>query len=134
VLIAAGHEVISTDLIDRGFGQGDIDFLTESKPRAKCVITNPPFKLDDDFALHALAIGVKKTALLCRLTWLEGADRMERLFSLGKLARVWVFAQRQTLWYGDDDYPETDGGMTAYAWFVFESDHDGPPTLGWLGG
>lgn len=132
VLTEAGHEVISTDLIDRGYGEGGVDFLEEAKKRANCVVTNPPFKLDDDFALHAMEIGVRKVALLCRLTWLEGSERHARLFNLGKLARVWVFSARQTLWYGDDQFPETDGGMTAYAWFIFERDHRGPPTLGWL--
>ena len=54
------------------------------------------------------------------------------MLNFGTLARVWVFAARQTLWFGDDAFPETDGGMTAYAWFVFDSDHVGAPSLGWL--
>ncbi len=132
VLVAAGYEVISTDLMDRGYGESEVDFLEQTKKRCGCIITNPPFVLDDDFALHALKLGVRKFALLCRLAWLEGVERYETLFALGKLARVWVFAARQTLWFGDDEFPETDGGMTAYAWFVFEHGHDGSPTLGWL--
>ena len=132
VLIDAGHTVISTDLVDRGYGEGGVDFLAEQTLRAGDLVTNPPYELADDFALHALALGVRKMALLCRLAWLEGQDRYDRLFSQRKLARVWVFSPRQTLWRGDDEAAEDDGGMTAYAWFVFEREHSGAAKLGWL--
>jgi ParB-like chromosome segregation protein Spo0J len=136
VLLDAGYDVISTDLIDRGFGEGGVDFLKQTAKRCGCIITNPPFKDDDAFALQAIALKVRKFALLCRLTWLEGGERYRKLFSYGMLARVWVFCDRQTLWFGDDAFPETDGGMTAYAWFVFETDRDrkAPVALGWLHG
>jgi ParB-like chromosome segregation protein Spo0J len=132
VLIDAGHDVISTDLIDRGFGEGGVNFLEQTEKRADAAITNPPFALDDDFALHAIELGIRKFALLARLTWLEGVERHKRLFSQYKLARVWVFSARQTLWRGDDEAAEDDGGQTAYAWFVFELDHNGPWTGDWL--
>lgn len=131
VLLDAGHTVISTDLIDRGYGTGGVDFLGSTVLGVTDLITNPPYRLADKFALHALKLGVRKMALLCRLAWLEGQERYERLYSQQKLARIWVFSQRQTLWRGDE-CSEDDGGMTAYAWFVFERDHGGAPTLGWL--
>ena len=130
VLEASGHRVISSDLMDRDYGER-ADFLAAAELCVPDLITNPPYDLADEFALHALALGVRKMALLCRLAWLEGQDRYERLYSQEKLARVWVFSPRQTLWRGDDD-TEDDGGMTAYAWFVFEQDHVGLATLGWL--
>src|SRR5690606_27282083 len=40
VLVAAGYEVVSTDLIQRGYGAGDVDFLRERTPRAKHIVTN----------------------------------------------------------------------------------------------
>src|SRR5882757_893058 len=43
VLTDAGHFVISTDLIDRGYGDGGVDFLSETAPRAKHIVTNPPY-------------------------------------------------------------------------------------------
>ena len=132
VLEADGYTVISTDLVDRGFGEGGVDFLAEQALRADDLITNPPYDRADEFALHALKLGVHKMALLCRLAWLEGTDRYSRLFSHKQLARVWVFSARQTLWRGDDAAAESDGGMTAYAWFVFERDHNGPWIGDWL--
>jgi hypothetical protein len=58
VLTAAGYAVIGTDLINRGYGTGGIDFLAEIKPRGKHIITNPPYGrgLADAFILHALAL------------------------------------------------------------------------------
>ncbi len=43
VLQAANHEVISTDLVDRGFGRGGVNFLKTDKPLGKHIITNPPY-------------------------------------------------------------------------------------------
>ncbi len=58
VLAAAGHRVVSTDLIDRGFGIGGINFLTEPINRARHIVTNPPYGggLADKFILHALRL------------------------------------------------------------------------------
>lgn len=43
VLEAAGYQVVSTDLIDRGYGAGGNNFLKSDKPLAKNIITNPPY-------------------------------------------------------------------------------------------
>lgn len=43
VLEKAGYSVISTDLIDRGFGRGGYDFLKSTTPLARNIITNPPY-------------------------------------------------------------------------------------------
>ena len=43
VLLAAGYNVVSTDLIDRGYGIGGRDFLKSDRPLAKHIITNPPY-------------------------------------------------------------------------------------------
>jgi hypothetical protein len=83
---------------------------------------------------HALDLGVRKVAVLHQLAWLEGEDRYSALFSRRRLARIWAFSPRQTMWPGDDAHPESDGGMTAYGWFVFERDHHGPYTGDWLPG
>jgi len=50
------YHVVATDLIDRGFGIGGIDFLKEDRPRARNIITNPPYGsgLADAFVEHAL--------------------------------------------------------------------------------
>jgi hypothetical protein len=132
VLEAHGYKVISTDLHERGCGEAGVDFLKATKLLAPDIVTNAPNSLAQEFAIHALDLGVRKLALLQPLTWLAGAERYRLLWSRGKLARVWAFSPRLTLWRGDDEYAQNDGGMTDYAWFVFEREHAGAPQLDWL--
>ncbi len=132
VLIDAGYKVVSTDLVDRGYGIPKRDFLLERNLLAPSVITNPPFKLADEFALFALGLGAEKVALLCRLAWLEGGKRHKELWSRRPPARIWVFCRRQTLWRGDDPNAKDQGGAIAFAWFVWDVGHTGSPALGWL--
>src|SRR4051812_35539618 len=49
VLIEHGRTVISSDLVDRGYGPGNIDFPLEWQPRAPNIVTNPPYKLALEF-------------------------------------------------------------------------------------
>ncbi len=128
------RKVLSTDLVDHGYGRAGVDFLSERRlPEPHCdIVTNPPFRLADEFALHALALGARKVALLGRTAWLEGAARYRRLWSVHPPSRIWQFCKRQTLWRGDRESPGK-GGTTAYAWFVWDRSHAmGGTQLGWL--
>ena len=51
-----GIDVYSSDLIDRNYGTGGIDFLKEEKmPNGyENILTNPPYKYAADFVQHAL--------------------------------------------------------------------------------
>lgn len=40
----AGYNVLSTDLINRGYGEGEVDFLKCNEPWFGSIITNPPYK------------------------------------------------------------------------------------------
>lgn len=132
VLEAAGHDVLSTDLVDRGYGEGGRDFLMEQAPTDRAILTNPPFALADSFALHALRLGAPMVCLFMRLAWLEGIARAEALWRPHPPARVWVFSARQTLWRGDDPDARDKGGAVAFAWFVWKAGRTGAPALGWL--
>lgn len=130
-LVAAGYEVVSTDLVDRGFGVSPVDFLMETRARAPNIVTNPPFKYAEAFADNALGLTTGKVALLARLAWLEG-KRRRIMFETTPLARVWVFSGRLTMVRGGDQSLAGGGSMVAFAWFVWEHGHSGPPTLGWV--
>lgn len=132
VLEAAGLEVIATDLVDRGWGTAGVDFLLDHRTRAPSIVTNPPFKLAEPFIRHALARADAKVAMLARLAFLEGTARRQ-MFETTPLARVWVFSGRLKIWRsGEAPTSGRTGGMIAFAWFVWEHAHSGPPTLGWL--
>lgn len=128
-LADAGYDVVSSDLVDRGFGETGIDFLMEWQSRAPNIVTNPPFKLSVPFVQKSLALTTRKVAMLLKVAFLEGQER-GTMFSESPLARVWVFSQRLS-------FPKTgrtlDGsGMMAFAWFVWDHAHKGRPQLGWL--
>jgi hypothetical protein len=131
VLWESGHAVISTDLMDRGYGESRVDFLMERRLLAPEIITNPPFKLAEQFARHALDLGAEKLAMLLRLAWLEGTER-QRLFESTPLARVHVASRRLSMARGGTDVGKGGGSMIAFAWFVWERSHEGAPNLGWF--
>ena len=56
VLKADGKQVVSTDLIDRGYGEGVVDFLNTGRPLAYAIVTNPPFNLVDEIINHAFCL------------------------------------------------------------------------------
>lgn len=132
VLQAAGHDVCSTDLIERGYGTSGVDFLATTALLAPAIVTNPPYKLAEAFVHHALDMRAEKVAMLLRLAWLEGEGRRKRVFDVRPPVRVWVLSARPTLWHGTDPNARDTGGATSYAWFVWEHGPVSPTTVGWL--
>jgi hypothetical protein len=130
VLESHGHLVISSDLVDRGYGEGRVDFLLEWEPRAANVITNPPYKLANKFADHATHLVTGKVALLCRLVWLTG-QRRRRLFE-ARLSRLWVFSRRLPLMHRDGWEGRRSTSAIDFAWFVFDPTHAGPVNVGFV--
>ena len=128
VLINHGYDVESTDLVDRGFGQANIDFLMELKPREN-IITNPPYgRLLMQFVRQCQHLSNNKIALLLKLTFLEGQER-KLFFKTYPPVRVHVFSKRLSLMKNGDSY---DGGMMALAWFVWEKGNKDKPVVSWL--
>lgn len=129
VLMAAGHTVYASDLIDYGVGLAGLNFLAAraAPPGCECIITNPPFKDAEAFVAKALEL-VPRVAMLLRLAFLE-AERKSGILDDGRLARVHVFKNRLPMlhrhgWTG----PRSTGAM-AFAWFVFDATHSGPASL-----
>lgn len=130
VLEAAGHRVHSSDLNDHGYGQEHrLDFLMAGQKPNADIVTNPPLGLAEEFARHALALKTRKTALLLKLVFLEGVRRT-RWLEKSPLKKVWVFRRRLSFARGGK--PQRNRGMIAFAWFVWERGHEGPPEIGWL--
>jgi hypothetical protein len=131
VLIEHGYQVISTDLIDRGYGTPNVDFTLDYQTRADNVITNPPFKHAQQFVEHALSRTTGKVAILARLAWLEGSAR-KVFFESTPLRAVYVFSKRLPLWRGRAATAADSGGMIAFAWYVWQHGFKGSPFLRWL--
>lgn len=127
LLLATGYRVISTDLAERGFGFGRIDFLMERKPLASTIVTNPPFKLANAFVRHGLDIGVKHQFILAPLTYLSGDGRSDIIE--GPLARVHVFRNRLPMMHRDGWDGKKNTSQMSFAWFEFDADHTGAATI-----
>ncbi len=129
VIETACKHVISSDLFDRGYGDGGIDFL-EADRQCDNIITNPPYNCAEAFVRCGTQKSRRKFALLLRLAFLEGANRANTIFSAVPPARVWVFSERITF------YPKNvevkGSGTTAYAWFVWDKDATGATELKWF--
>lgn len=127
VLIENGYNVISSDLVNRGYGESRIDFLMETK-KVPNIITNPPYKNAIEFAEHAMWLAQKKVALLLKLNFLEGVNR-KRFFESFPPKTVHVFSNRQSLRKNGKFYKS---GMMALAWFVWEKNNKQPPIINWI--
>jgi len=131
VLRAAGHDVIAHDLIDYGVpGQtGGRDFLLEIEPPpyCDCIVTNPPFRIANEFVAHALEL-CPRVIMLLRLGFLESERRRSILEGRG-LHRIHVFRNRLPMMHRDEwRGRKTNSGM-AFAWFVWNRDYSGPATI-----
>ena len=56
VLRTTDNPVFSSDLVDRGYGEGGIDFLT-SRRRSANIVINPPYNTAEGFLNSGLARG-----------------------------------------------------------------------------
>jgi len=135
----AFHKTIATDLIDRGYGEGYIDFLTfdfSKLGEINTVITNPPFSLFTEFMERALDIAQKKVILFGKLQALEGKARAGKMEKT-PLKYVYVFKSRQQPLRNGSDIDELTGkkmasSTMAFAWFVWYKDYVGEPIIRWL--
>lgn len=127
--------VIATDLIDRGWGVGGIDFLTfVGYENVNTIITNPPFNLFQEFAEKALKIAKKKVIMFGKLQALEGQKRATFMQN-SPLRTVYVFKARQNpLRNGSpvDENGKPWASTMAFAWFVWEKGYTGKPTIKWI--
>lgn len=128
---SAAVKVTASDLYDRGYGQQK-DFF-HYKEWSGDIITNPPFNIAEDIALHALKI-MRPRARLClllRTAFLESKKRYENIYRANPPARVWVFSERLSM-YPAGQQGVNGGGTTSYAWFVWDAHIWSKPVIGWI--
>jgi hypothetical protein len=112
--------VIASDIFDYGFNAELIDFLDERQAlsgRADWIITNPPFKPADRFALRALDLAQVGVALLLRTQWLESEERYHSIFRDRPPTLFAPFVERVPMLRGRWD-PDASTA-TSYSWFVW---------------
>lgn len=128
--------VLSTDLVDRGYGKSREDFLLSRRPDVKgklFIITNPPYKFAQEFVEHSLMLlkDGERCAFFLKLTFLEGAKR-QNLFKRNELESVNVYVKRAASVKGGDFQRLKNGSAVCYAWFVFCKGKNSVPVIHWI--
>ena len=119
----------STDLIDRGYGTGGVDFFLQKDIFDGDIVTNPPYKYAQEFIEHALTLvpDGHKVCMFLKIQFLEGKTR-RKLFDTQPPKRVWVSSSR--IQCGRNGIFQ--GSMIAYAWYVWEKGYQGDTVLKWF--
>lgn len=126
-----GH-VVYADAYDYGYGEVR-DFLTcpVELNSIDWVITNPPFRLSEDFVIRALTIAKEGVAILARTVFLESVGRYRRIFERTPPTKFAQFVERVPMIKGRLDRRATTA--TGYAWLVWEKAKLGAaPRLLWV--
>lgn len=124
--------VKESDIVDRGIGATIENFLeTDSMGNANAIITNPPYKISEDFYSHFLKIASQGDlyVFLGRIQWLEGVNRA-KLFKENPPSYVFVHSKRINCWKDGKEVKESSA--ICYAWFVFEKGYKGDTIVKWL--
>lgn len=135
--------VYASDIHDYGYESGHwcqdrvVDFLfpgSESPAITAIgvdwIITNPPFRLAEQFIERARGIkGWRGTAMIVRTAFLEGVGRYERLFALNPPTIVAQFTERVPMVKGR--LTATGSTATAYCWLVWMENRSPKPMV-WI--
>ena len=132
-----GFDVVSTDLMNRGYGEVK-DFLSVDRmpDDCKCIITNPPYKHALVFIRHALDLlpdgGL--CVMFLKTTFLEGLQRYKMLYKNNNPELVLQFSRRVLCAKNGDFEGMRKGGgsAVAYAWYVFRKGHKGDTIIKWI--
>jgi hypothetical protein len=132
VFEAAGHKVLSTDLVDRGYGESGIDFLRCTDLWNGDIVTNPPYKFAQKFIEHGFSLltSGNKLVFFLKVQFLEGKAR-KKLFEKYPPKTIHVSSSR-ILCGRNANFENTGSSAVAYAWFVWEKGWKGDTILKWF--
>jgi hypothetical protein len=135
VLERHGYNVLSSDLVNRGYGNLSVDFLSINEKYIKYmvnIITNPPYKFAKEFVLKALEIipDGYKIAMFLKLTFLESKSRRE-LFDKYPPKVLYVSSSRLEC-AKNGNFKKSGTTAIAYGWYVWEKGFKGEPVIRWF--
>lgn len=124
-------EVRAADAYHYGYGPVR-DFLTYpyEMDAVDWVVTNPPFRLAEEFVLRALNVARRGVAILARSVFLESVGRYEGIFYNNPPTKFAQFVERVPMVRGRLDKKATTA--TGYAWLVWEKPAQSSPRLMWV--
>ena len=129
-----GYTVMSTDLIDRGYGKVQ-NFLEHDllKIFKTDIFTNPPFKQATEFAykgIETLGTAGDKLGLFLKIQFLESQER-RKLFDKYPPKYIYVYSDRQQCSM-NGDFENLKAKTQAYIWIIWEKGFKGEPVVRWI--
>lgn len=117
----------ASDAYDYGYARVQ-DFLAEPYEAGSFdwVITNPPFRLSEQFVLRALDVARDGVAILARTVFIESVGRYNSLFSRVPPTKFAPYSERVPMIEGRVCRKATT--TTSYSWLVWEKDKVGAGT------
>ncbi len=122
--------VLASDIHDYGCGFPVSDFLFPGGEAADWIITNPPFRLAEQFIARALDVAEVGVAVLVRTVFIESVGRYERMFKDTPPAIFAPFVERVPMVKGRLDAKASSA--TSYAWFVWRKDWPYETKVMWI--
>lgn len=132
ILKKHGYNVTSSDLIDRKYGIGGVNFLTDIKKWNGDIITNPPYKEALEFVTHAIRIIPKgnKVAMFLKIQFLESQSRRE-FFKEHPPKIVYVSSSRLSC-VKNGEFDTNKPNAMCFCWFIWEKGFKGNPIIKWF--
>lgn len=129
-----GHNVLSYDIVDRGYGLVGDFYRTEFPRRKYDIITNPPYDNVIDVVFRCLDICKEKVAVLMPLRYLSSGSRYNELYKKCPPKRVYVYQERICIAKNADfeKYNDAGANMEIYAWYIWERGFKGATELKWI--
>lgn len=126
------YTVRSTDLVFRGYGTGGVDFLQQTEVWQGDILTNPPFKLAEEFVEKGMELLQEgnKLILFLKIQFLEGQKR-RILFKKYPPKYIYCHSSRQRCCLNGemDKYTQP---TQFYAWYIWEKGYKGDTILRWI--
>ncbi len=111
-------DVYPSDIFDYGAGFKVEDYLFALPKNVDWTITNPPFRLAEQFIVKALNESSEGVAVIVRSAFLESVGRYKNLFSKHPPSHVLQFTERVVMHKGK--LSEKGSTATAYCWIVWQ--------------
>lgn len=113
-------------------GMKGVDVYEVEDNACDVVITNPPYNLmtKGNMLAEFQRIAEKKVILLLNIFYLSSKERKQMLKN-SNLRHIYIHSDRVTMFPYGQERPK-NGGTKMYAWYVWDKEYTGKPTLSWI--
>lgn len=120
----------STDLIDRNYGTGNINFLDCKEKWNGWIITNPPYIYAKEFVEKAIELADIGVAMYLKIQFLESKKRLS-IFKNTPPKYVYVYSRQTPQCAFNGDFNKPTGNAVMYCWFIWIKNYSGDTIIKW---